>query len=81
MVGSVPALGEWNPEKAVIMAKQSDDASSWSVSVALADPVNVEFKFILVNRITDAVRWELDQKPNRKIEGRPTEQMSYTWLD
>ncbi len=60
LVGSIPALGSWDPARAVPLS--AANYPSWSVTVSLPANTHVEYKFIKKDP-DGTVTWETG--PNR----------------
>ncbi|KZW01365.1 glycoside hydrolase family 13 protein [Exidia glandulosa HHB12029] len=61
VVGSIPALGTWDPSKSVALS--SATYPIWATSVNIADGTDFEYKYI-VKKGNGEVEWEAD--PNRE---------------
>nr|GAT57902.1 glucoamylase [Mycena chlorophos] len=61
VVGSLPALMEWNPDKAIALT--ATNATTQSVTLSLPANTNAQYKYI--RKSNGAVKWEAD--PNRSL--------------
>ncbi|KAF7298019.1 Glucoamylase [Mycena chlorophos] len=61
VVGSLPALMEWNPDKAIPLT--ATNATTQSVTLSLPANTNAQYKYI--RKSNGAVKWEAD--PNRSL--------------
>ncbi len=74
LVGSVPALGSWNPASAVAMS--SNDYPVWKVTVSL--PTNQQFEYKLIKKEPNGtVIWE--SGPNRTHTPTGAVTLTDTW--
>lgn len=66
VIGSIPALGEWNTNNAVLLdASEYTEANPlWKGSVSLATGQDVQYKFIKIG-LDGGFTWEAD--PNRGL--------------
>ncbi|KAK4216172.1 Six-hairpin glycosidase-like protein [Rhypophila decipiens] len=64
LVGSIPALGNWNAGNAILLSASAYTSSNptWSMTVAIPRGTSFSYKFIKVNS-DNSVTWEAD--PNR----------------
>jgi hypothetical protein len=74
LVGSGPALGDWNPELSPCMEWKEGDG--WSTKVLQLSPGSYEFKFVIASGANDSILWE--QGPNKvvTVEARPSNSRS-----
>ncbi|MDI6097347.1 CBM20 domain-containing protein [Actinoplanes sp. NEAU-A12] len=58
VVGSIPALGSWNPAAAVPLNTTSGTFPNWTGSVELPPNTYVEFQYIVKNADGTVAQWE-----------------------
>lgn len=63
--GSIPLLGEWQPDKAVRLAPMEGEANTWFVEFPTIPTGGSEFKLIIVKAGTGEIVWETLEE-NRK---------------
>ncbi|BBH71640.1 hypothetical protein ACTI_83250 [Actinoplanes sp. OR16] len=72
VVGSIPALGSWNPANAVPLTTTSSTFPNWTGGVALPANTYTEFQYIVKNADGTVARWEKGYQQNRSTITPPT---------
>jgi len=60
VVGSIPALGCWQPHAAVRLTTGAATYPTWTATVEVQSGVPVDYKYMKFNRKTHEVIWEVD---------------------
>lgn len=68
ITGNCEELGNWNPEKAVLMNQQEDN--KWSVDIRIPNDIEIRYRYFVasVDPVTQAVhvrKWETHLKPRQ----------------
>ncbi|TMW51425.1 hypothetical protein DOY81_003492 [Sarcophaga bullata] len=45
--GNIPHLGQWNPNKCLILAKEDDNSKRWSVTVLLPRQFDIQYRYLV----------------------------------
>ncbi|GIF15756.1 carbohydrate-binding module family 20 domain-containing protein [Actinoplanes teichomyceticus] len=72
VVGSIPALGAWDPAKAVPLATTRTTFPTWTGGAALPPNTYIEFQYIVKNPDGSVARWEKGPRQNRITITPPT---------
>ncbi|CAE7266956.1 tam, partial [Symbiodinium sp. CCMP2592] len=68
LVGSVAALGNWDPEKGLVLRTSGEDFPVWHGSCSFTEEVHFfEYKYVMFCNRGTAVRWE-EAISNRRFE-------------